>query len=211
MGGENYFQSALSNFIFEFACGGAIRKLAGQGYTSKQIADRLSFPVSYGRVREAVTDYLLEEGILLRQEPAEGRAQERYVYVQDHGEYGRVSFRKVPLRGEQTDPAGPWTQRCVTAGELLDRLRKCDGRPAQEKLYTSCDFGGKGLGPEVFAALNERQQEYLQGIRWDRKRMYHLLNGRMMEIVIRLCERDSFCGKVYFETAREVLVVERAV
>ena len=202
------FQGALSNFIFEFACGGAIRHLADQGYTSRQIAERLSYPVSYERVREAVTEYYLAEGILLRLEPAQGGAQPKYIYVQEHGEYGKTSFRRVLVDEGGGASEGEWTKRSVTAGELLDRLKRYGGRADTGKAYMSCDFGGMNGSLEELEGLNSRQREYLEGIRWDRRRMYHLLYGRMLEIAIRLCETGCFQGSVYFERTREQLECE---
>ncbi len=213
MSESKVFQSALSNFIFEFACGGAVRHLVRQGYTSRQITERLSYPVSYERVREAATDYMLEEGILLRREPAQGGVQEKYVYVQEHGEYGRTSFRRVPVKEEGQGAEGgrggaEWGERVVTEGVLLERLKRHASRTDGGRAYISCDFGRTGMEFEGFALLNDRQQEYLEGIRWDRQRMYHLLIGRMLEIAIRLCEGRSLNGKIYFEAEREILVPE---
>ena len=61
---ENYFYDALHNFIFEEAGGGAIRHLADKGYTARRIADSLSFPMPYEKVREAYTKYLLDCAVL---------------------------------------------------------------------------------------------------------------------------------------------------
>lgn len=209
MSKESYFQGALSNFIFEFACGGAIRHLADQGYTTKQIAEHLSYPVSYERVREAVTEYYLAEGILLRMEPVQGGAQPKYIYVQEHGEYGKTSFRRVLVDEGGKASEGEWSKRSVTARELMDRLREYNGQSGTGKAYVSCDFGRMNGEFQELEGLNGRQREYLEGIRWDRQRMYHLLDGRMLEITIQLCETSCFQGSVYFERTREQLVLER--
>ncbi len=215
MGRESIFQGALSNFIFEFTCGGAIRHLADQGFTSKQIMGRLSFPLPYERVRQAVTDYYLEKGVLLRGEPARGGKAERYVYVQDHGKYGKTSFRRVPVENppgaadtKGALPQVPWTERTLTCRELADELRKCSLQAGQGKIYAACSFGAAGTGFEGVQALNERQREYLQGICWDRQTMYHLMNPRMSEIVIRLCEGNFWQGRIYREDVREILIPE---
>ena len=208
MSKEGYFQGALSNFIFEFACGGAIRHLADQGYTAKQISEHLSYPVSYERVREAVTEYYLAEGILLRTEPVQGGAQPKYTYVQEHGEYGKTSFRRVLVDEGGKTSEGEWSKRGVTAGELLARLKGYRGESDMGKAYVSCDFGRRSAKLEELEGLNGRQLEYLEGIRWDRQLMYHLLDGRMLEITIRLCETGCFQGSVYFERTREELSLE---
>ena len=44
MSEQDFFKSALADFTFEAASGGAIRHLADLGYTVKQITEQLSFP-----------------------------------------------------------------------------------------------------------------------------------------------------------------------
>ena len=83
---ENYFYDALHNFIFEEAGGGAIRHLADKGYTARRIADSLSFPMPYEKVREAYTKYLLDCAVLLK-----GRRVKESVPAQKCGE--RWTFR----------------------------------------------------------------------------------------------------------------------
>lgn len=156
---DRYFQKALSDFTFEAACGGAIRHLAGLGYTARQITDQLSFSVPYERVRRAYTKYLLEQKILLMQEPSAPKAAVKVTYVQEFGKYGKPSFRRV-----EEEEAG-----------------------SAERIYVPCRFG---ISQELFlrqlAVLEPAQKEYLQGICWEPKVMYHLLNERMEEIMKRL-------------------------
>lgn len=40
----SYFQNALSSFVTDAACGGAIRHLVDIGYTLDQIVERLDYP-----------------------------------------------------------------------------------------------------------------------------------------------------------------------
>lgn len=47
-----YFQTALSNFAMDAACGGAIRHLTDLGYTLDQIVERLDYPASRAKVRQ---------------------------------------------------------------------------------------------------------------------------------------------------------------
>lgn len=157
-GDNQAFGQALSDFTFDVACGGAIRHLAGLGYTAKEIHARLSFPVSYERVRQAYTKYLLDEGILLREKPDARKEQQRYAYVQEEGKYGKKSFRRVAI-----DP---------------------EPEKNEERAYVACDFGNM-QSQEGFAALglSPKQREYLEGICWEKQVMYHLLNERMRGIV----------------------------
>lgn len=160
---NQYFQKALSDFTFDAACGGAIRHLAGLGYTAKEIHERLSFPVPLERVRQAYTKYLLEEGILLKEKPEPYAEHEKYIYVQEEGKYGRKSFRRVKVERQ--------------------------GRPPT---YVACEFAIRAR-KNHFRDLNltGKQQEYLDSICWDKSTMYHILNERMSGIVRRLGDGDG--------------------
>ncbi|MCM1103902.1 MAG: hypothetical protein NC409_07310 [Clostridium sp.] len=162
------FGQALSDFTFDVACGGAIRHLAHLGCTAKEIHERLSFPVSYERVRQAYTKTLLDEGILLLQEPERGAPGKTYTYVQEEGKYGKKSFRRVEKEPE---------------------------REAQDgRVYAACDFGGiQAAGGFAALGLSAKQQEYLEGICWRKQTMYHLMNERMRGIVETLSAQGT-CG-----------------
>ena len=165
-GGNQAFGKALSDFTFDVACGGAIRHLAGLGYTAKEIHERLSFPVSYERVRQAYTKYLLDEGILLKQKPDQHEARQTYTYVQEEGKYGKKSFRRV---AKEQDPDG-----------------------MQERAYVACDFGRiQAQGGFAALKLSAKQQEYIEGICWEKKMMYHLMDERMRGIVEALSAEDG--------------------
>ncbi len=204
---DKYFQAALSDFVFETACGGAIRHLADLGYTARQITERLGYPVPYERVREAVTKYFLETGVLLKEEPTRRGQRERFDYVQEHGEYGRPSFRRVPVK-EGTVSSEDWTgirfDRKEDPGEAAEAFRGLLERVAAENgdnAYLSCGFvlppECVWEGEEGSLVLDGRQREYLQGIAWGREVMYHRLDGRMREILLRLYAADRFTGEVY--------------
>lgn len=163
-GGNQAFGQALSDFTFDVACGGAIRHLAHLGYTAKEIQERLSFPISYERVRQAYTKYLLDEGILMRQKPGV-QEQKVYTYVQEEGKYGKKSFRRVEKEPEP--------------------------EAGKERVYAACDFG-RIQAENGFAALplSAKQREYLEGICWEKRTMYHLMDERMSGIVKALALPD---------------------
>ena len=236
---ENYFRDALHNFIFEEAGGGAIRHLADRGYTARQIADALSFPMPYETVRETYTKYLLENQILLKERPEKCRKQEKVEYIREYDKYGKPSFRKVVV----LEASGPGEEQRTgqrqgqkekqSEGQkqdvLVDRL---SGTPkweelefeeflllyrsgkknislsaetrlaeAEKNIYISCGFGADKTG-DMLQVLEKAQREYIQGICWTRKTMYHLLDKRMLGIAIRLHEvqlpeRESDAVKVY--------------
>lgn len=169
---ENYFFDALHRFVFEEAGGGAIRHLADRGYTARQIADTLSFPLPYEKVREAFTAYLLEKGVLLKEKPAEHIQREKTEYVREYDRYGKPSFRRVTV------------------------MKGTEHEEPEKRRYIACNFGAEEA-KEALAALDNRQLEYIEGICWTRRTMYHLLDERMSGIVKRLSENGIDMGEVY--------------
>lgn len=207
---ENYFRDALNHFIFEEAGGGAIRHLANRGYTAKQITESLSFPLPYEKVREAYTGHLLENGILLREKPGTGMAREKTEYVREYDKYGKPSFRRVVVEvPERTDVKRKWAEmdfeeflllyKSGTRGGSTGRIElaaETDLMEAEKNIYISCSFG-PDQAEEVSKVLETAQREYIQGICFTRKPMYHLLDQRMFGIAVKLRENGLAVGKVY--------------
>lgn len=238
-GGE-VFQSALSDFTFEAACGAAIRHLADSGLTAKQIMERLDYPVSGERVRKALYKHLCDSGVILEESPEEGLPGAKPEYVLEYNSYGKPSYRRksAPDAGGNGTEPGPgdtaWKEILYTAGMAVPgRIESGKAVPGkavpgraveaskpgeelsaflagrisskQEKLaYISCDFGipdspaAKGI-----PLLNSRQREYLEGIPWPRRRVYHRLDHRMTEILCNLYELRAYEGICYFPSSRE--------
>lgn len=182
--GENrdYFNQALSDFMFEVASGGSIRHLVDLGYSVDQIMERLAFPTPRERVENAVYRYMTETGMLLKELPVPAE-----------------SLRKAVLEASHPDR--------ISAGFL--RLIEQNG---EENAYLCCRFGylqkndPKAL-EELLSGLNSREQEYIRGIRWQRNRMYHILNGRMREIAAKLVLKGGMEAEcVFLKTGEELLV-----
>ena len=156
--GENgYFQKALAAFTHDVASGGAIRHLADLGYTAREIKERLAFPAPYERVRETMREHLLDQKVLLEEEPGCGKEREQAEYVLEHDQYGRTSFRKV-IRPDRTvrSTGSPGDVRAAgsvgTAGDARAAGRA--GVAGTVHWEESCFDGG---GAEEFAAfLKER-------------------------------------------------------
>lgn len=190
---ESYFQKALSNMVFETACGASIRSMVDRGCTTKQIVEQLDYPMSFERARRAVTDYLLAQDSLRRKPPEAGEAKETYTYVQERGKLGKTSFRKVVLQEKGEAEGKPWRKEAV---EVFLKLPK---EKRDVMAYVSCDFGlpEKESGIDL-SILNERQREFLEGIWWEGRRMYYRLDKRMEDIVRKLQENGQYAGEVYW-------------
>lgn len=63
-GNENYFEAALSDFVFDVAAGGSIRHLTDRGYSVEQIMRELSYPVPRARVEKAVYRHLIQLSLI---------------------------------------------------------------------------------------------------------------------------------------------------
>ncbi len=183
--GKDYFQQALSDFMFEVSSGGSIRHLADMGYSVEQIQSRLAFPTPRERVERAVRRHLTEAGILL----------ETLALPEE-------AFHVSVLRARHAD-------------QISARFRKLLEQEGEEGAYLECPFGRlAGQEPEklerLLSCLNSREREYLDGIRWERPVLYHRLNSRMREIAVKLVLEGELRIRCFFLGSRELLLVEKA-
>lgn len=216
---ESYFQSALSNFTREMAYGGSIRHLTDQGYTVKQISEHLSFPAPMEQIRRQVWKRLLDTEVILTDVP--GGNTEKTEYVQEYNKNGRVSFRKVSKKIPQetiihwqvseinygTDVLG--TRKLSNIRNLLKHKISDNGETCS---YTSCEFGIlKVHDPEryykMLHTLDNDQKEYIEGLPWENRRVYHRLNLRMAEILLQIAATGLWQGDCYFLKTKEQLII----
>jgi len=76
----------------------------------------------------------------------------------------------------------------------------------------SCEFGLISLrNPKEYEVmlhvLQERQREYLIGLPWERRRVYHRLDSHMMEILLRLCEEGMYRGECFFMESKDKIII----
>ena len=218
MSEQDVFKSALSDFAFEAASGGAIRHLADLGYTVKQISEKLTYPTPPERVRGAVWKHLLETGVVLTKEPGSGKEQGKAEYRMERDKYGRTSFRLAASGGKNAGvihwKEGTYCQE--RDGMPAAYLAKLCGQNGGNDIYISCDFGWwSRRDPEKLTAalgiLNERQQEYISGLPWENIVCYHRLDMRMREIVVKLYEAGYYQGTCYcLKTAEKIRIGKQA-
>lgn len=164
MSGEqrSAFDHALTNFIQDFANGGAIRHLADQGYTVTEIAARLSFPAPGSSVAATVWKHYLETGKIRLEPPDETGVLRRVTYVKEQNAYGRISMRQVT---EEVQPACSRYLRCDFGKQLYQ-----DREGFLEKL----------------AVLDARDRQYILDLPWPLAPVYHQADERMLRIFRRL-------------------------
>ncbi len=239
-----YFQTALSNFTTEVACGGAVRHLTDIGYTLNQICDRLDYPAPRLKVQRIMMEHLYEKRILLREEPTMEIFAGRTRFVQEQNAYGRRSLRMVcddldsqkimtnasdlTLLPEQRKEAYLrdilWKETVYERrrdGKLTELLHRKCAENGEEESYVSCAFSylnhdqdsqsvqkeKRDVQEAGISCLNNRQREYLLGIRWAAPVLYHRLDQRMREIVVKLYEAGSYEGVCFFLKTQEKLIL----
>lgn len=164
------FNKALSNFVHDFASGGAIRHLADSGLTVTEITARLSFPTPKSRVAQAVWDYYLETGKICLEQPVRADVIRKVTYVKEQNAYGKVSMRQV-----------------------------VEEVPVEHREYLACDFGRQiyrdreGFQRKL-SVLTDREREYILGLPWPLQTVYHEADERMRGIMRKLAA-DNVWGQ----------------
>ena len=209
---QTYFQTALANFTFDVASGGAIRHLADLDYTAAQIMKRLDFPTPFDQVQQTIWEHFLQTGILRLEEPGTFVQKENYEFVTEYDAYGRKSFRQVAVDSIK-EPEIVWNEQIFTvqnrttlAAYLADKCTENGEKTA----YISCNFGLKSRREpanykKMLNLLEESDREYLLGLPWERKLIYHRLNRRMRNIVDTLYQEGEYTGTCYFINQKEKL------
>ncbi len=202
---NKYFKQALSDFVLDAAGGGAVRHLVKQGFTVRQIMGRLDFPLPYERVRQMVWEALLEQNIILPEEPGSGKQAEKAVYIKEQGAFGKTSFRRIVVP-EEDYRRMQWNEfgyEQKDAAEFGRHLSEACAKNGWETAYASCDFGiwqakDAKQYQKLLQILDGRQREYMEGLPWPRKRVYHRLTPGFSEILQLLSRQCQYHGCCYF-------------
>lgn len=210
MAEQEYFKQALSNFTFEVASGGAIRHLADHGYTTEEISKKLDFPTPIDRIQDTVWKHFLDTGVLLYEEPGTGRKRESFDFVTEYDQYGRKSFRRVTLKECRAD-AIVWKESVFQEkrdGALFSFLSKRCAANGEENAYISCDFGLRSKREparfkEALQVLEKPERDYISGLPWERRMIYHRLDRRMRSIAAKLHQNGEYHGFCYFVELKE--------
>ena len=148
---QTYFQTALANFTFDVASGGAIRHLADLDYTAAQIMKRLDFPTPFDRVQQTIWEHFLQTGILRLEEPGIFVQKENYEYVTEYDAYGRKSFRQVAVDSIK-EPEIVWNEQIFTVQNRITLATyltdKC-AENGEKTAYTCLDLKAAGNLPII--------------------------------------------------------------
>ena len=153
------FKKALGNMTREVAYKAAVRHLTDNEYSLDQIMDKLSYPVSRDEVQRTMYEYMLESGMICEELPDEDSVKEKISYVMEEGAYGKKSYRRII----ETDTTG-------------------------KHEYVPCDFGmlKEADWEKVKNKLDKKDIEYITGIPWPKKTVYHRMTERFKGIYSRL-------------------------
>jgi len=213
------FRSALSDFTFEAACGAAIRHLADSGCSARQIAERLDYPIPFERVQKTLLRHLRDTNVILENSPGEGLPEKKPEYVMEYDSYGKPSYRRKAAYAGGEDKHIVWKESVYGGSEGVsarERERKLSAllwgkcqENGKEPAYISCDFGLKAVDmAKETEGLDGKKREYLEGIPWPCKRVWHRLDNRMRETVCALYGRGQYKGECYFIGLAEKLIIE---
>ncbi len=163
------FNKALDNFTFDMAGRGAVRHLFNLGMSAAEIHDELLYPVPAEKIREEIWAYLLENGVILLDEPDEDHKTVRYEFVKETNEYGRVSFRRVEKSMDEGAAVGG------------NQDRKAPG-------YIKVEFGKlKYKEPEEFERklmkLDRCDRDYVTDLPWPLQPVWHRQDERIERIM----------------------------
>ena len=161
MGSE--FNKALADFSSEFAYGAQVRHLAEMGVGISDIKKRLDYPASDAQIGQAMWKYLVKEGKILLEDPANLKSSKKVSYEQCRNEYGQTYFKQVISDEISIDPAD----------------------------YVKCGFGKekykdpKGLKRRL-ELLTKPDREYVEILPWPLKDVWHIRDERMQRIAATL-------------------------
>jgi hypothetical protein len=175
MSDNKIFQEALRNFTFDVASGGAIEHLADCGYVPQEIVKMLDFPTPYGKVQEAYWNYLLKKKIIVRDKSELAENRTRTHFVTEYDAYGHKSFRQV-VEQDESENGG------------VSKYVSCD---FGIRLYRDADSYAKFLSP-----LTEPQRLYMEGVPWERRVVWHLMDERMAGIIEILRTKCDYHGEI---------------
>lgn len=209
MSEQPFFQNTLANFTHHVASGGAICHLTDLGYTVKQISDRLDFPTPVQRIRRQAWERLLETEVILTDEPGHS-SRETASYVREYDQYGKPSFRRVVNMTAET-PVTNWRELEFNYKEkehIQSFLAKKISENGEDCSYAACEFGLLAQREpqrfqELLQALEGMQREYVEGLPWETRWVYHRLTPRMLDILLRLSAEGLWRGDCYFIKTKE--------
>ena len=155
------FDRALSNYVREFANGGAIRHFVELGYSVDEIKEALDFPMSIEEIASVVWGEYVASGVIcLNEEDIIRDYIVKIDYVKDYNKYGKTSLRKVTTK-----------------------------EPTETRQYVDCDFGKLIYknGSQFISGLNKiayASAKMIDKLPWPLNTVYVDAESRLGQAVI---------------------------
>lgn len=154
------FENALSNYIKDFANGGAIRHFVELEYSVEEIKSSLDFPMSIEEVALVVwKEYIDSKVICLNKDEIDKDYIIKTSFVKDYNKYGKTSLRKVTKK-----------------------------EPVEKKKYISCDFGkqiykDKEDFNNKLSLLDKDKKSMIENLPWPLEKVYVEVTSKLGQAV----------------------------
>lgn len=179
---ESFFQQALSDFTSQVAYGDAVKRLADEGYSTKQILEMIDYPAPESKVEKMVFERLCETGVILLELP------EKKGYL-DVSENFVANVSKSKLRKDK----------------FLAQLNKRCLQNGIENSYIMLEFNLENKDTlKMLSKLDNRQRDYIIGIFGSHKKIYHRINFTIREILYSLYGVEGFRAECCFLKTKEI-------
>lgn len=99
---QDHFSNAMGNFMHEMSSAGAIRHMVDQGYSIRQIMERLDYPTPQRRVEETALKHMLKKGILLERLPEKEYRQIKIPHPWDRKQLSEAVYFRKERDGEDS-------------------------------------------------------------------------------------------------------------
>lgn len=180
---ESFFQQALSDFTSQIAYGDAVKRLADEGYSTKQILEMIDYPAPESKVEKMVFERLCETGVILLELP------QTRGFLDISAKYStKISQNK--LRKDK----------------FLSQLNKKCLENGVENSYIMLEFNFDDKDTQdMLSKLDNRQQDYIRGIFGSHKKIYHRINFTIREILYSLYGVEGFRAQCCFLKTEEIV------
>lgn len=98
---QDQFNKSMGNFIHEMSGAGAIRHMVDQGYSIRQIIERLDYPTPQRRVEETALKHMLKQGILMERLPDQEYRQIKIPALWDRRQLSEAVYVRKERDGEE--------------------------------------------------------------------------------------------------------------
>jgi len=218
MSENKYFEKALSDMKDNFAGRDGIIHLDDLGYSVREIQKSLDFPFTVEKICRILWDHYLGTDKILLNVPGECSSKGNSKYVKITDRYGKMSFIKVeerPGEGSGEKPGATWNKvvfgngdglLCNNAGGENGSLRDFIGEHSGGGPdYVCLGFGRLKAGnpsrwSELLSCLSGNERDYVSSMPWEESGgyVYHILDERMVSILVRLENTGLIPGVYYF-------------